>query len=76
MNEKDPPHVRLMRSSQLEDALGLPKNALAKMRLDGSSPKFIRLGRRIYYDVREVQRWLDANTFTTTAEASAAAKGT
>jgi predicted DNA-binding transcriptional regulator AlpA len=62
---------RLMRPAQVAAALGVTVGTLAKMRLTGRGPAFVRLGRAIAYDHRELQRWIDSRTFRSTAEASA-----
>ena len=54
--------------------MGVTVGTLAKMRLTGRGPAFIRVGRAICYDQRELQRWLETRTFRSTAEATAATK--
>jgi hypothetical protein len=73
MDSDNPPVFRLLRASQAASALGVTAGTLAKMRLTGRGPAFIRVGRAICYDLRELQRWLKARTFNSTAEAAAAA---
>ena len=66
------PSFRLLRARQAAAAMGVTVGTLAKMRLTGRGPAFIRVGRAICYDQRELTRWLEARTFTSTAEAAAA----
>jgi hypothetical protein len=66
------PELRLARPTQVADSIGVTVGTLAKMRLSGRGPAFIRVGRRICYDVREVRRWLDQHTFRSTSEAAVA----
>jgi predicted DNA-binding transcriptional regulator AlpA len=74
MDEQAAPPLRLMRPPQVADALGTTVGHLAKLRLTGRGPAFVRLGRSIAYDERELRRWIDARTFKSTAEASVAEK--
>ncbi|HEX7766541.1 MAG TPA: helix-turn-helix domain-containing protein [Nitrospira sp.] len=67
------PSFRLLRASQAAAAMGVTVGTLAKMRLTGRGPAFVRVGRAICYNQRELERWLEARTFSSTSEAAAAA---
>jgi predicted DNA-binding transcriptional regulator AlpA len=41
--------------------LGLSMSKLAKMRLDGTGPKYAKLGVRVVYRPEDVNDWLDAH---------------
>ncbi len=41
---------------------------LAKWRVSGSGPKFIRVNRRIAYDPRDIETWLAARRVNSTSE--------
>jgi len=43
-----------------------------RQRMDGTGPKFIRLGRKILYLRKDVDTWLESRKFENTAEAKAA----
>lgn len=43
---------------------------LSEMRCDGTGPEFSKFRRKIRYNPRHVSQWLEANTSTTTKEAS------
>lgn len=39
---------------------------LAQERYKGSGPKYVKLGKRIFYDWADVYAWIDANTLQRT----------
>ena len=54
--------------------VGLADRTLERMRLDGTGPKFVRLGRRVLYRRRDVLAWVAANTHTSTSAETVAAQ--
>ena len=50
-------HSRL-RTPAAADYLGYAESTLEKKRLSGDGPPFIRLGRAIVYDTRDLDEWL------------------
>lgn len=51
---------RILRTVQAAEYVGLSASALEKMRLSGSGPRVVRLGRKaIGYDVRDLDAWID-----------------
>ncbi|KWX25632.1 hypothetical protein AFM11_05245 [Mycolicibacterium wolinskyi] len=56
------------------DALFLPRhvaehrhmseNALAQERFAGAGPRYLKLGRRVYYRAGDLKAWLDEHTVT------------
>ena len=51
--------------------LGLSASTLAKMRLTGSSPKFLKLGRRVVYRRIDLDTWLESRVARDTSDAEA-----
>ena len=50
--------------------LGLSKKTLAMMRCNGNSPKFIKLGNRVFYMKRDLDEWIQENSgYTSTSQA-------
>lgn len=49
--------------------LCVTEGTLAKWRLYGTGPDFIRVGRRIAYDPADVAAWLNARRVNSTSEA-------
>lgn len=59
-------------SQEIADFLGITPNKLAKMRMDGDGPAFIRVNARtIRYRWNAVNEWLESRTHTTTDEYAA-----
>lgn len=58
----------LKRAKTLAEQLGVTEGTLAKWRLSGAGPCYIRVGRRIGYDPADVAAWLDARRVNSTSE--------
>lgn len=62
----------LATGNEVAEYLGITPNALAKMRMDGSGPEFIRVNSRtIRYQWATVNKWLESRTHTTTDDYAA-----
>jgi excisionase family DNA binding protein len=48
---------------------GLSASTLAKMRLSGNSPAFLKLGRRVLYRRTDLDQWLDSRIAHNTSDA-------
>jgi hypothetical protein len=59
---------QLLTTKALAPKIGVTEGALAKWRLSGEGPRFIRVQRRIAYDPRDVQEWLDARRVGSTSQ--------
>jgi predicted DNA-binding transcriptional regulator AlpA len=55
------------------EALRTSVRTLERRRLDGSGPKFVKLGGRVLYRPEDIAAWADERTFARTAEAQATA---
>jgi predicted DNA-binding transcriptional regulator AlpA len=51
---------KLLTASAVSEIVGLAPATLAKRRLSGDGPHFIKLGSRVLYPMSEVQAWIDA----------------
>ena len=60
-------HQRL-RTPAAADYVGYSESTLEKKRLKGEGPPFIRLGRAIVYDTRDLDAWLAARRARSTSE--------
>ncbi len=61
--------VALLSADQASKRLGLAKSTLAKMRLRGDGPSYIKLGpRRIAYREIDLADWIDARRFCSTSQ--------
>ncbi len=64
--------VMLLTATKAAGMLGVKPQTLARWRMDGRGPRFIRLGStaksRTAYTQAEIERWLDSHTATSTSE--------
>jgi predicted DNA-binding transcriptional regulator AlpA len=63
----DLPHRRL-RTPGAADYLGWAESTLEKKRVTGDGPTFIRLGRMVVYDTRDLDAYLAARRTRSTSE--------
>ena len=59
---------KIMTTNDAALRLGLSKSTLAKMRLSGKGPKYIKLGRRVGYLQSDIDQWIQSNKFQSTSE--------
>jgi len=59
---------RRLRTPAAADYLGYSESTLEKKRVTGDGPPFIRLGRSIVYDTRDLDTWLAARRATSTSD--------
>ncbi len=50
---------------------GSTSATLIKYRWLGKGPRFIKLGRKVLYDIDELDRWIEASRRTSTSQAQA-----
>lgn len=70
----DPSLVRLP-PDEVSLLTGLAKKTLEAMRVSGTGPAFMKLGRKIQYRLADVLAFMAANTFQNTREARTARAG-
>jgi excisionase family DNA binding protein len=51
--------------------MGISPSTLAKMRLSGNSPLFLKLGRRVLYRRTDLDEWLETHLARNTTDADA-----
>jgi excisionase family DNA binding protein len=61
----------LFTAAKVAELLGISDNALAKMRHAGEGPPFVKIGRRVRYCRSELQTWLMARHYSSTAGVTA-----
>ncbi len=67
---------RLLRTREAARFCGFAKSTLEKLRCTGGGPNFIRRGRAIYYQIGDLEGWMDAMPrYRSTSEADAAKDG-
>ena len=47
---------------------GLSRQTLAKLRVYGGGPTYIKAGRRVLYDTRDLDAWLDSRKRSSTSD--------
>lgn len=62
----------VLNATEAARQLSLSTSTLAKMRLYGTGPAYIKLGRRVLYRVEDIQVWIADNRFNSTSEYSEA----
>ncbi len=56
----------LLEIDDVVDLLHISRSLLAKWRMKGRGPRFMKVGRRILYECGEVRRWLEAQERSST----------
>lgn len=59
----------LMNQVQTAEFLAVSTRTLEGWRCIGGGPPFIRIGRRVRYRLRDLQKWIEARTFGSTTDA-------
>ncbi len=59
--------------NETAEVVRMSVRTLERRRLDGTGPKFVKLGGRVLYRPEDVSAWADARTFSSTAETQTAA---
>lgn len=58
----------LLNAQDAAKELGLSPSTLAKMRIYGGGPNYLKLGRRVVYAPKDLAAWLDANRRVSTSD--------
>ncbi|WP_331374252.1 helix-turn-helix transcriptional regulator [Sinorhizobium chiapasense] len=58
----------LISADEAANILNISPSTLAKMRLSGASPRFVKLGRRVAYRPSDLEAWIAAQSFNSTSE--------
>jgi predicted DNA-binding transcriptional regulator AlpA len=53
------------------DILRVHPTTLWRFRLQGGGPRFIRVGRRIFYRLSAIEQWLESETYSHSSEVDA-----
>lgn len=68
----NPLSADVMRPDAAANYLALSVQRLARMRLEGSGPTFIKLGRTVLYRRNDLEAWLNSRRRRSTSEQNAA----
>lgn len=66
--------ITILDAAQAADHVRLSASTLAKLRLQGSGPRFLKLGRSIRYSTEDLDEWLFQNSRHSTSEGSSPTK--
>lgn len=61
-------NLEILTSAEAAEYLRLSRSTLAKMRLSGGGPVFTKLGRRVVYEMGDLEAWVLANKHSSTSE--------
>jgi len=61
-------HHGKLNSPEAAEYPGISVSTLSKRRVDGDGPKYPKLGRRVVYDTRDLDGWLDTRRRASTAD--------
>lgn len=61
MIPQTPLHRQMLRTDDTARIIGLSPSTLAKLRLTGGGPRYIKLGRTVVYDPADVEAWLSTH---------------
>jgi hypothetical protein len=64
--------IQLLSTPEAAAVLRVKPQSLRVMRIRGTSPRFVRVGNRVFYEAAALAEYLDARTFSSTAAAKAA----
>jgi hypothetical protein len=67
------PHKRYVRTKAASEYTGIPPSTLAKRRLRGDDPEYIKIGAAVYYDIEVLDRLMASRTRRSTSDTGAAA---
>ena len=59
---------QLLTAQAAAQFLSLSPSTLAKMRLSGDTPRYIKMGRRVAYRQTDLDNWVSAKSFQSTSE--------
>jgi len=55
-------------SKQAADLIGISASTLAKLRLSGEGPDYLKLGKRVFYRPNDLDVWQSQRVFKSTSE--------
>jgi predicted DNA-binding transcriptional regulator AlpA len=59
---------QLITTAQAATIVRLSPNTLDKMRVTGRGPKYLKVGRRVFYRPEDLDAWLNSNAHSSTSE--------
>jgi hypothetical protein len=65
----NPDPIQLLNQTQAAEVLAVNPRTLEGWRFKGGGPRFVRVGRRVRYRMRDLRAWIEERTFESTTEA-------
>ena len=59
----------LLRTAEAAEHCGISESTFEKLRCYGGGPTYIKIGRRVVYELRELDRWIDSHKRSSTKDA-------
>lgn len=66
-----PAQYRKLNASEAAEYLQISASTLAKLRVYGGGPPFYKFGRRVLYDLEDIERWAAEHRRTSTSDSGA-----
>jgi predicted DNA-binding transcriptional regulator AlpA len=63
-----PSLTNFLNTNQAASEFGLSQSWLAKLRLTGSGPQYMKVGKRVLYRRDEFERWIESHSRKSTSE--------
>lgn len=63
---------RRLKTPDAAEYLGVSVSTLEKLRVKGGGPEYLKLGRGVVYDTRDLDKWLEASRRRSTSDTKAA----
>lgn len=65
--------IKLVSAREIGERLGVSQSTLAKWRLTGAGPAFVKIGAKVAYDEDSIQQWLASRIRRSTSDRPEAA---
>jgi predicted DNA-binding transcriptional regulator AlpA len=62
---------RLLTQRQTSEIVSLSERTLERLRVSGTGPRYVKLGRRVAYRQADIEAWIASRVVSSTSEAGA-----
>jgi hypothetical protein len=67
--------MNLINETEARDRLHLPEHTLKRLRRLNQGPRWLRIGRVVFYDINDLDAWIQASTHTPQSPAALPKEG-
>ena len=60
--------MKRFKPQEAADYIGVSKGYLDRLRTAGGGPRFIKLGKKVLYDIADIDRWIESKKQISTAD--------